>query len=376
MKLKVRIYRGFLEDKRISMEQYANYLSKYMNKLYNKDIDVSSYTPTMFLSKILPKKLKMRFARYFEYPIQIKMNKSHDINHIVEQGYGHLIGNPLYSSATVVTVHDIIPLLAWKNVISGMSYPHRPRLAEYSLKGLKKAAHIIVCSHNTKKDLIKYCGCKGNKVSVIYPGCDEIFKSYPKYKKNFLKYKKFKFPKSSFLILITGSGDYKNHEISIKVFKSLIKYKKNIYLLRLGQKNNNWDNLIKKYSIKKYIIELNSLTSYEVAELYNVVDCLLFPSLYEGFGMPPLEAMACGTPVIASNAGSLPEVIGKAGLLYNPNDIVGLSNGIKLIIKDKTKRNQMIKKGFYQASKFTWDKHLKETTNVYKKLQKLQKLQK
>ena len=335
MTIKVNLYRTFKKDKRVSMEVYSDYLDFYVKKNHSSLIDISSFKPSTLISKFLFKSLSMRFARYVEYPYQIKkIQRRYDINHIVDHGYSHLIGYPLNSKNTIVTVHDLIPLLTWKGLIPNYNYPHRPRLFEYSIKFLRKAAHVIADSKNTKKDLIKHCDLKDENISVIYLGCGKSFKPLPKNQKEKLRKEKFKFPEDSFLILITGIA-YKNHETALKVLRELRNKKNNIFIVRLGEKNKDWDKLKIKYSLYNYIIELSWLELNEVSELYNSVDCLLFPSWYEGFGLPPLEAMASGLPVVASNAASIPEVVGNAGLLYNPSDVKGMVYGINLIMNEK-----------------------------------------
>ena len=368
MKIKVNLYRTFKEDQRISMEVYADYLDYYIKKDYSSIFDLSSFKPTTLISKFLPDKLKMRFARFIEYPYQIKkIHQRYDINHVVDHGYSHLIRYPLNIKNTIVTVHDLIPLLTWKGLIPNFYYPHKPRLFEYSLRCLKNAAHIIADSQSTKKDLIEHCGLKKENISVIYLGSGKSFKPLPKDQKEILRKEKFKFPKDSFLILITGQS-YKNHETALKVLQELRTKKSNIYIVRLGQKDKDWDKLKKNYSLDKYVIEFSWLELNEVSELYNSVDCLLFPSWYEGFGLPPLEAMASGLPVVASNAGSIPEVVDEAGFLFNPNDAKGMTKAINLIMDDKKIREKMIDKGIKQSSLFTWEKSIEKTVNVYKSL--------
>ena len=129
-----------------------------------------------------------------------------EINHIIDHGYSHLVRYPLIKRNTIVTVHDIIPIIAWKGLIPNFTYPHRPRLVEYSINSLREAAHIVAVGQNTKKDLMEHCGLKNENISVIYNGCDSSFKPLPKNQKEHFRNNKFKFPRDSFLILITGEG--------------------------------------------------------------------------------------------------------------------------------------------------------------------------
>ena len=103
-------------------------------------------------------------------------------------------------------------------------------------------------------------------------------------------------------------------------------------------------------------------------ELYNVVDCLLFPSLYEGFGLPPLEAMACGTPVVTSNAASIPEVVGNAAIILPPNNVDGLAEAVKDILEKKILRDDYIKRGLDNVKNFTWERSASKVFSLYKKI--------
>ena len=124
MTIKVNLYRTFKDDKRVSMEVYSDYLDFYVKENHSSLIDISSFKPSTLISKFLLKSLSMRFARYVEYPYQIKkIQRRYDINHIVDHGYSHLIRYPLNRKNTIVTVHDLIPLLTWKGLIPNYNYP-------------------------------------------------------------------------------------------------------------------------------------------------------------------------------------------------------------------------------------------------------------
>jgi len=103
----------------------------------------------------------------------------------------------------------------------------------------------------------------------------------------------------------------------------------------------------------------------ELSSLYSGASCFVFPSLYEGFGLPILEAMKCGCPVVTSNLSSMPEVAGEAGILVNPLDVKDIVRGIEMVIRDKATGERLRKKGFEQVKKFSWEKTAKETLRVY-----------
>ena len=139
-------------------------------------------------------------------------------------------------------------------------------------------------------------------------------------------------------------------------------------MVRLGKPDEKWNLIKKKLFLEKYVIELSNLVNDEVVDLYNSVDCLLFPSFYEGFGSPLLESMACGVPIISSNIASIPEVVGEAALTYNPTDISGITAGLISILNQENKKKTIIEKGFKRVANFTWDKTVQKTINVYKKI--------
>lgn len=366
MKKSITIYKDFKEDKRLSMDIYANELIGGLKHLHH---EVNVFTPKISpIAQLLPsnQNIRMRFARYLSYPSQIKP-QTNNINHIIDHGYAHLM-QTLPLNKTVVTVHDIIPLLTWKGLIPTLSSSHRPLLVEISLKYLQKARHLFTVSQNTKNDLIKHCNCHPDKITVAHNGLSHEFKLYPIHLKEKNR-KKFAFPNNHKVILVSGNAKNKNINTSLKVICELRRtYKGNITLVRFGRPINDWAELVKKHNLDNITINLGELPQNQIVDLYNSVDCLLFPSLYEGFGWPPLEAMACGTPTVVSNAASLPEVVGSQGLMAQATDTETLTKLVLNILEEENFRAYMIDYGLSRAKKFTWSKHIDIVRSVYDRL--------
>ena len=120
--------------------------------------------------------------------------------------------------------------------------------------------------------------------------------------------------------------------------------------------------------ITRRVIFVDYVSERELARYYSSARLLAYPSLYEGFGLPPLEAMACGCPVVTSNVSSLPEVVGDAGITVDPNDTDGLAQAMRRVLTDSKLREDMIKKGLEQAKKFSWEKAAEQTLEVYHKV--------
>lgn len=366
----VVIYRDFVEDKRISMDVYADNLVNALKSNYLSLYDINSFTPSMpklLTSLKIPLGIHIRFSRYLSYPLQAKKIQG-QINHIIDQSYAHLL-NVIDGQKTIVTVHDLIPLLAWKGKIFDYTYPHFPLFFKLTIESLKKAKSIIAVSHSTKKDLIDHCGLKPDNIKVIHNGIDSRFCTFSDNKKKKLR-NRFGFPsKNKHVILITGTQRYKNHNISFQSLSRLEQItKKEIQVVWLGADNKMCAKYSKEANLKKNAIPINNLSFTHLCELYNSIDCLFFPSSYEGFGFPPLEAMACGVPVVTSNVASIPEVVGDAAIMLPPNDINGFSIALKNILEDEKLRNKYIKRGYKNIRLFNWSDCATKVLELYKSI--------
>lgn len=364
------LFRDFPEDNRTSMEVYADNLEMYLKLVARDNLNVTSYTPSIpdgLFNSFLPRGAKIRVARYFSYPNQAKIIQG-TVNHIVDQSYGHLL-RAIDSSRTVITVHDLIPILAWKGLVPGLSYPHYPLLYKLTIAYLHKARAIIAVSQSTKRDLIAHCGLNDADITVIYNGIDPRFRVKKDEDRQRARHS-FGLPaQESNIILITGNQSYKNHMTSFRVIKRLqTLLRKPVHVVWLGASEFERARCIKEVLLSCEVTLLNNLSVERLVDLYNSVNCLLFPSLYEGFGWPPLEAMACGTPVVVSNAASLPEIVGDAAITVAPDDVEGLAEGVRAMFEDEFIRLDYIKRGYKNVCRFTWENCASDVFKVYHRI--------
>ncbi len=268
--------------------------------------------------------------------------------------------NGINADKIITSVHDF-SFIHYRNFHPKERIEH---IEKYFFKNVIKSDIIITGSNFTKKEILERLPFKENKIEVIYHGIDHnLFKVYKKPKVDFDLPQKY--------ILSVGSIEPRKNLIGLlKAYNLLDKYLKQEYkLVLVGFKG--WENceimeIIEKN--KKSIHYLGFITDEELAKVYNLASIFVFPSFYEGFGLPPLEAMACGTPVVLSNSSSLPEVGGDAVVYCNPHNTDDIKEKIEIILTDKTLQKKLITKGLIQAKKFSWEKSAQEHLAIFQEL--------
>ena len=237
---------------------------------------------------------------------------------------------------------------------------------KYFFKNIVKSNAIITGSEFSKKEILERLDFKNEDIHVIYHGINHyLFKVYDDLSIYFDLPKKF--------IFSVGSIEPRKNLIGLlQAYNLLSNEIKSEYKLVLagfkGWGNDEIMNIIN--GNKENIIYLGFISDIQLAKVYNLSSCFVFPSFYEGFGLPILEAMACGTPVICSNSSSLPEVGGDAVVYCNPYDINSIKDKIEIVLKDTNMQENMIEKGLKRAKIFSWEKSAEEHIKVFKEVLK------
>ncbi|WP_220797582.1 glycosyltransferase family 4 protein, partial [Paraclostridium bifermentans] len=254
----------------------------------------------------------------------------------------------------IVTVHDF----TYEYFISGLA---KKIHVLQKKNAIKKSDGIICVSENTKEDLIKfYPYIDENKIKVIYNGVsDDFYNIEDSENKNNNRYSQQKF-----IMFVGDRSGYKNFDVAIKVVENMENYK----LMIIGGKElSQYEIRLLKNSIGDRYEHLKGISNEELNILYNSAFCLLYPSSYEGFGIPVIEAMKSGCPVVAMKCSSIPEVAGNAGVLVENKNYDEFIEAVKKL-ENQPFRGNIIKAGFKQAQKFSWEKTYKDTVEFYKEI--------
>lgn len=269
---------------------------------------------------------------------------------------------------TVVTIHDVTPLKFPRNYPSGIRGSFNNLLQKVSLKTVKA---VITDSEASKNDIPKYLGVNPAKIYVVHLAGGTFYRKIKDLKILGKVKDKYRLPEK-FAIYI-GSVNWNKNLLNL----TQACLEAGLDLVLVGKDFENRDNLghperqsyrqfLKKYKENPQIHILGYIIDEDLVGIVNLANVLLLPSYYEGFGLPILDAQNCGTPVITSNISSMPEIAGKGALLVDPNSSDSISEGISQIIKNPEIRSNLIKLGFENVKRFSWEKCARETIEVYK----------
>jgi glycosyltransferase involved in cell wall biosynthesis len=271
---------------------------------------------------------------------------------------------PLHKKTrSLVTIHDL-------------SFVRVPETASPSLKkyldvvvprSIARATHIHAVSEATRQDIITLYNTPPHKISVIANAIEPHFKPTPPTPELFTKYA---IPHVPYIVTVGTVQPRKNYSRLVKALVQLRKHH-DIHLVVAGGRGWLEDEFyatIRDTGMTDYVHVTGFVADSDLPALYSGAVCMAFPSVYEGFGIPPLEAMACGVPVVSSNTSSMPEVVEDAALLIDPYSVDDIHNALERVITDHELRKTLIARGFIQAKKFTWENSAHQLHQLYQQL--------
>ncbi len=376
--MRVSLFRDIPEEKLYSMEGYANELAKNLrlvateapksSPLELKEVAVHKtgfIRPTRILLRHLPI-LKyyvndLYFSRYVLYPPRARFSQG-DVNHVVDNSYGFLV-NSLNPNKTVVTCHDLIGLTYETGEVERKVFRH-------ALTGMVRAKKIIAVSQRTKKRILEELSVSEEKITVIYSGVGEEFRRVTNPQDLERVKAKYHLP-AGFLILNLGSNlRYKNLEGLLRAFAEFLKVAPEAWLIKAGADfTKEQQELIRQLGINHKVRSIGFVPSEDLPSLFSQVSLLAAPSWEEGFGWTPLEAAACGCPVVVSDRCGLAEVSDGAEIVVidpgKTEEIVKAFSQVKTqLARNEFNREQLVA----IAQKFSWRECAQKTLAVYEDL--------
>lgn len=269
----------------------------------------------------------------------------------------------------IITVHDLTFLLYPQHKDDDSRYYYNDQIEA----AVSHADHILSVSKATKQDLIGMLGIRSDKITVQPNGIDSRLKPYSLRKRNTLStmFEHYEGLPGKYILFVGTFEPRKNIPCLLDAYELLPTDIRNEYaLLMVGQPGWLFDDTLDRIEMMQrngYRIEMrNNVSDAALVDIYNVASVLVLPSLYEGFGLPPLEALACGTPAIVSNTSSLPEVVGDVGILFDPNDPHALVSAIIHALSDD-EQARALRLGPRHAANFTWEQSARIALSVYQR---------
>jgi len=356
----VHLVRGPLATRSISMEVYADSVRDALRRAVPSRWavdDIRSPEPPNATSRAL------RWNRFVSFPRSLPWTAG--VYHIVDHAYAHLVRR-LPRERTIVTVHDIIPVLKWKGKLAA-SRGVPPLLNLWSFSHLRSAAGIAADSRATKRDLVELLGCDPAAIAVVPPGVDACFRRYSA-QERVAALERLKLDTGERKrILLTGHHFYKGHDISRRAIEAVVRAGRfQIEVLWLSGPDD--DGRAMAASTGAPVRVYRDLTREQVTDVYNAADVLLFPSIYEGFGWPPLEAMACGVPVVTSTAPALMETTTGAALTTEGGDWQGFADLLEEALAVSPRVAMQRETGLARSAEYTWDATARRLAELYERV--------
>ena len=351
--MKVVVVRAFPDPYRMSMERYANDVVRRVGRIMDVGESIDSVAMPTPRLRSGPGRYWDQYVRYERYARE----HAGDVNHIVDNGYGHLTSS-LPPWRTVVTFHDAVV-----SKLPGVGW--RTRLAfRYSLRAMRRAAAIICASETSRRDLLELIRVPEERLFVIPVGIHEDFRPAPD-----RDAVRRRLNLSGPVVLMVGhTQTYMNVERMLRAFAALVTTRQvPARLVKIGTPFTPAQvQLLSDLGISDRVEVVGRVAFTDLAAYFQAADVLFYAPRLAGFGLPPLEAMACGTPVVCSDRGAVPEVVGDAALMVDADDEGALAGALMTALTDAVKRRRLIEAGFGRASRFEWTESARRFLDVYR----------
>ena len=310
------------------------------------------------------------YRRYGQFPRAARRCEV-DLFHITDHSDGHLAYELCHTGQpVVVTCHDLINWLQPENIRDQARLaPVSRAIWKYAVRGLRRADQIITVSHHTAQDVVRLLKVNPLGVTPVANGVDPAFRPLPAAAIATIR-RRYQIDPDQFCLLHVGSNHPRKNVLALlRVLHQLRDEGWPVRLIKAGAAfNREQSALIADQALAHHLIHLERPDQAQLVDLYNAADLLVPPSLYEGFGITPLEVMACGTPVVTSNVTSLPEVVGAAGIMVDPHRLEAIAGAVRQLMQSEPERQRLIQLGQARVQDFTWEATAAQVAQVYEKL--------
>ncbi len=370
-KLSVHLFTNYAGERQFSMLRYAEELRTALVAGHSDACTVKTFAPP---SSNRTSKLHSYWQRYVTYPSLARANAG-PINHITDHSNAHLLG-ALPPERTVVTCHDLMMLRARRGLEGGSQMPAwRFLWTDRMLRLLTRAAHLIADSEQTQRDLAEFLGVASSAITTVYPGVNHQF------------FRPLANPDAQnalrhtlgvtwrWTLLQVGSHFFYKNTPGVLQTLARLRHRlgADVHLVTVGSAwTSAQEALIRSLGLQEAVHAQGRVAEERLRQWYHASDVLFYPSWWEGFGWPPLEAMACGLPVVASERGSLAEVLGGAAAVVEPSNIDQMADRVEQVLSDAAQRSRLIEKGLARAAQFTWSQTARQVLQVYRRVTTIQ----
>lgn len=299
-------------------------------------------------------------AEQFALPIDLR-RESAELFHAP-----HYVLPALTPCRSIVTIHDCIHLRFPQYLPNRLGYAYA-RAQMWT--ATHRAARVITVSEASKRDILRYFGIPASRIEVIYNAIDDRFWQQPDPEDITRVRERYRLDRR-FVLYAGNIKPHKNLERLIEAFH-LLRQRPDMHevqLLIIGDEISKYATLrraVHRHKLHKHVRFFGFVSDQTLAALYRLASVFVFPSLYEGFGLPPLEAMASGTPVITSNVSSLPEVVGDAALMIDPYEPEAIADAMQRVLDDEALRADLSRRGLARAREFSWERSVARVREIY-----------
>jgi glycosyltransferase involved in cell wall biosynthesis len=352
-----------------SMDVYADNLVAHLRQI-RPLWKITEIAPALSGSWRSGTGLSKYYKRYWHHP-KAMSRRSGDLFHVIDHTDGHIVRWLQQSGRSVIaTCHDLVPLTCPENLRSESRLPAiSSRTWRYSAAGLKAADRVLCVSANTAADVAQFLQIKHRQLAVVHSAADKAFVPLKPDVIQDFRQQQGRTPEDWVLLHVGSNQLRKNVSNILKALKIAVDRGVPAHLWRVGDGfNPEQRSFIARSGLAAHITTFDLVDQSTLVQLYNAADVTLFPSLYEGFGFPILESMACGTAVITSNTSSLPEVAGESAILVDPTQPQAMAEAIVRLYVDRGYGHRLVQSGLHWGKQFSWRITAEKTAQIYEQV--------